>query len=143
MPFDDILDLAYTDDQGDEIPVGKGWLSLTREAYHEYRVSEDYGATLKDSQMPGANRSSPSSTSHQTHNPIAEFKKRIHHDALYFSVYKDKKQWDTWQQSTLAQVRAQDVAKVLNEMYTPTSPDDIALFAKKQEFMYTVFEHTF
>jgi hypothetical protein len=51
-------------------------------------------------------------------------------------------QWDTWQQSTLAQVRAQDVAEVLDEMYVPTSPKDIALFTKKQEFIYAVFEHT-
>jgi hypothetical protein len=62
MPYNDILDLTYdTDDQGNDIPVGKGdknrlrvikyyhqhwitstgnlienWLSLTWEAYHEY-----------------------------------------------------------------------------------------------------------
>ena len=60
MPYDDILDLAYTDNQGNKIPVGKcdtyrlriikyyhlhrittgdpieDWLSLTWEAYNEY-----------------------------------------------------------------------------------------------------------
>jgi hypothetical protein len=38
-------------------------------------------------------------------------------------------------------VRAQDVAKVINETYVPALPNDIALFAKKQEFMYAVFDH--
>ena len=77
MPYDDILDLAYTEDnKGNKITVGKGdkyrlqvikyyhqhqittgdpienLLSLTRKAHHEYHVSEDYGATLKDSQTP-------------------------------------------------------------------------------------------
>jgi hypothetical protein len=55
-------------------------------------------------------------------------------------VYKDEKQWDTWQQSTLAQAKAQDVAKVLDATYVPTSAKDVALFGKKQEFMYAVLE---
>ena len=121
MPYDDIPDMMYTDDQGDEVPVGKGdkyrlriikyyhhhrisvgdpiedWLTLTREEYHAYRVSKDYDATLKDSRAPGVNRPSSSLTSQWTHDPIAEFKKGIHHDALSFLVYKDEKQWDTWQ----------------------------------------------
>ena len=72
VPFDDILDLTYTDNHGNEVPVGKSdtyrlriikyyhhhrssagnpiedWLTLTQEEYHVYRVSKDYGATLKD-----------------------------------------------------------------------------------------------
>ena len=62
-----------------------------------YRVSKDYDATLKNLQAPGVNCPSSSSTSQWTRDPIAEFKKGIHHDALSFLVYKDEKQWDTWQ----------------------------------------------
>ena len=168
MPYDDILVLTYRDDKGDEHPVAKGdkyrlriikyyhhhritvgdpiedWLALTREEYHEYRVSKDYDDTLKDSQAPSAGRSSSSSSvpSPRVRDPIAEFKKGIRRDALSFAVYKDEKQWDTWQRSTLAQVRAQDVAEVLDATYVPTTPEEIALFTKKQEFMYAVFEHT-
>jgi hypothetical protein len=29
-------------------------------------------------------------------------------------VYKDEKQWDTWQRSTMAQARAQDVHEILD-----------------------------
>jgi hypothetical protein len=110
--------------------------------YHAYHVSKDYDATLKDLQAQGVNRPSSSLTSQWTRDPNAEFKKGIRHDALSFLVYKDEKLWDTWQQSTLAQVRAQDVAEVLDATYVSTLPKDIALFAKKQEFMYAVFEHT-
>jgi hypothetical protein len=74
MPYDDILDLTYADDEGDVYLVLKGykyrlralkyyhldkiatgnpiknsWLSLTHEEYDEYCVSPDYGAPLKDS----------------------------------------------------------------------------------------------
>jgi hypothetical protein len=121
MPYDDVLDLTYTDDQGDEVPVGKGdkyrlriikfyhlhritagdpiedWLALTPDEYHEYCFSKDYDATLQGLQMPGPNHPSSSSTSQCTRDPVAEFKKRIHHDALSFLVYMDEKQWDTWQ----------------------------------------------
>ena len=120
MPYNDIQDLMNIDDQGEEVTVGKGdkyrlriikyyhhrisvgdpiedWLTLTREEYHAYHVSKDYDATLKDSQAPGVNRPSSSSTSQWTCDPIAEFKKGIRHDALSFLVYKDEKQWDTWQ----------------------------------------------
>jgi hypothetical protein len=70
-------------------------------------------------------------TSPWTHDPIAEFKKGIRHDALSFAVYKyENKQWDTWQQSTLAQERAQDDDEVLDATYVPTTAKDIALFAK-------------
>jgi hypothetical protein len=110
--------------------------------YHAYHVSKDYDATLKDLQAQGVNCPSSSLTSQWTRDPNAEFKKGIRHDALSFLVYKDEKLWDTWQQSTLAQVRAQDVAEVLDATYVSTLPKDIALFAKKQEFMYAVFEHT-
>jgi hypothetical protein len=79
-------------------------------------------------------------TSQWTRDPIAKFKKEIHCDAVSFLVYKDKKQWDTWQQSSLSQVRAQDVTTVLDAIYVPMLPKDIAVFAKKQEFMYAVFE---
>jgi hypothetical protein len=64
MPYDDVLHLKYTNDQGDEVPVGKGdtyrlriikyyhfhwitagdsikdWLTLTQDEYHAYNVSK-------------------------------------------------------------------------------------------------------
>jgi hypothetical protein len=70
------------------------------------------------------------------------FKKTIKHDPSVFMVYKDEKQRDTWQHSTLAQARPQDVAEVLDSSFTPTTPDEIALFNEKKKFMYAVFECT-
>jgi hypothetical protein len=95
----------------------------------------DKGAALLASTKPRA-------VSTYTFDPIIEFKKGIRHDALAFSIYKDKKQWDTWEQSTLAKARAQDVAEILDPSYVLTTDSDIALFDKKQEFMYAVFKHT-
>ena len=120
MPYDDITDLTYLDDQGTELVVPQGdcarlriikylhqhriaagdpindWTTLTRDDDNSYRVGKDYDDTLKDSQAPAVRRSSSSVASPQTRDPIAEFKKGIQRDALSFAVYKDKKQWDTW-----------------------------------------------
>jgi hypothetical protein len=73
---------------------------------------------------------------------VFEFKKGIKRDSSSFLVYKDEKQWDTWQRSTLALARAQDVHEVLDASYVPVSSEDKQLFAMKQEFMYAVFERT-
>jgi hypothetical protein len=59
-----------------------------------------------------------------------------------FIVYKDKKQWDNWQRSTVAFARAQGIEEVLDINYFPTDSDDVALFEEKKKFMYAVFERT-
>jgi len=43
---------------------------------------------------------------------------------------------------TLAQARAQDVADILDPNYLPATPADKDLFAKKQKYMFAVFERT-
>jgi len=71
MHHEDIVNLTYTNDQGDKhplkkgdryrlralkyyhlhrittgCPIGHGWLSITREEFNQYRMSKDYDATL-------------------------------------------------------------------------------------------------
>ena len=48
-------------------------------------------------------------------------------------------QWDAWQQNTLAQARAQGVEDLLDVNYSPSSPEEQALFLEKQKYMYAVF----
>ncbi|HEY9711418.1 MAG TPA: hypothetical protein V6D48_24640 [Oculatellaceae cyanobacterium] len=55
---------------------------------------------------------------------------------------KDDASWDNWNQGTKAQANAQDVADVLDPLYKPSTPEEIALFLEKQKFMYAVFEKT-
>jgi hypothetical protein len=84
----------------------------------------------------------PSPSASRTRNAVFDFKKGIKCDLGSFLVYKDKKQWDTWQRSMLAQPRAQDVHEILDASYLPTSSEDKQLFVMKQELMYDVFERT-
>ena len=68
--------------------------------------------------------------------------KGIKRDVTLFPTLKNEENWDQWNRTLHATARMQDVAEVLDEHYTPTTPDDSELFKAKQEFMYTVFERT-
>jgi len=57
-------------------------------------------------------------------------------------LFKEAKQFDSWQHSTLAQARAQDVADILNPNCVLSMPADKELFAEKQKYMFAVFERT-
>ena len=39
-----------------------------------------------------------------------------------------------------AQAQAQDVSKVLDPSYNPTTPELISLFNEKQKYIYAIFE---
>ena len=167
MPFHDIDRLDYLDDQGNEVPlptgyqymlriikhydlfctaegdpIGDDWKTVTADQYDEYRLSADYAgvASVSSHSLPSGSTTSPSTP--RVRDAVFEFKKGIKRDSGSFLVYKDEKQWDTWQRSTLAQARAQDVHEILDASYVPVSGDDKQLFAMKQEFMYAVFERT-
>jgi hypothetical protein len=113
-------------DQGN--PIGDNWTGITHEDVNDYRIGPDY--TLHSLCQPSTTStatalapSTPPVTSQRIRDPIADFKKGIKRDSSSFTVYKDEKQWDTWQRSTLAQARAQDVAEILDRTYVPTSSE--------------------
>jgi len=57
------------------------------------------------------------------------FKHGIKWDPALFTTFKDGKQFDSWQCSTLAWARAQDVADILDPNYVPSTPADKDLFS--------------
>jgi hypothetical protein len=170
MLFHDIDWLDYVDDQGKEImlpngyrymiriikhydsyrtadgdPISDDWKSVTANQYNEYRLSADYAnvsSLSSSSPVPPSGTIMPSPSASRTRDAVFDFKKGIKHDSGSFLMYKDEKQWDTWQCSTMAQARAQDVHEILDTSYLPTSSEDQQLFAMKQEFMYSVFKRT-
>jgi hypothetical protein len=113
-------------------PIGNDWTAITAEDYNNFRIS-DYLLITR----PFNIATSPMMPlrGQRIRDPIADFKKGIKRDSSSFSVYKDKKQWDTWQHSTLAQARAQDVAEILDRKYVPNSSEERDLFIEKQKFM--------
>ena len=136
--------LAFVDHRmGSNTPSDDAWTKITPDKFDTYRMSPEYMSTLGHTgrQTIGAPHVATITGTH-TRNPIVDFNKGIDRDSSQFSMLKDEKQWDQWQRSTMAQARAQGVADVLNPDYKPCTDAGKALFAKKNEFMYAVFERT-
>jgi hypothetical protein len=83
-----------------------------------------------------------SGTVQKVNNPVQDFQKTIKRDMSSFKELKDEKHWDTWQRSTKAIARAQDVFDVLNPVYVPKTAEEKSLFESKNRYMYAVAELT-
>jgi hypothetical protein len=71
------------------------------------------------------------------------FSKNIKKDCNQYDVLKDDRQFDNWKRSFLAVARTHELDEVFDETYIPgTSPDEQALYWKKQKFVYSVFDLT-
>lgn len=110
-----------------------GWLAITKEEFDDFRISGNNPQTTAVSYV----RPPTSKT-----DLVREFRRGIKRDATQFISFKDDASWDSWNRSTHAQARAQDVEQVLDPSYVPSTADEIDLFEEKQKYMYAVFEKT-
>ena len=67
-----------------------------------------------------------------------QFKKCVKRDPTHFKVFKDKKQFKSWNRHLLSTAVSQDVKEILDSHYTQSNPDDAALFKEKQIYMYSI-----
>jgi len=111
------------------------WAHVEQQEFEDYRISPDF-LVYRTNPVPVPHHT----TIPKVRDPVQDFKRGIKRDITQFTILKDDKQWDSWNRSTIAQARAQDVDVILDTTYTPIVPDDKALFQEKQKFMYAVFE---
>jgi hypothetical protein len=77
------------------------------------------------------------------HKEFTAFQKGMKRDSgLYPVITQDAHEWDSWNCSLVSIAHAQATEQVLDSTYVPALPDEIALFAEKQKYMYSVFERT-
>ena len=113
----------------------KDWFNLSSQGFDDYRINRlILGPTIV---APPKNL-----VTGKPRDFLSEFQKGIKRDPNLFMTLKDEKQWDNFKRSTKAQVRSQGVSEVLDPNYTPSKPEEIALFKLKQEYMYAVAEKT-
>jgi hypothetical protein len=124
-------------------PLSNDWISLTEEEFNIYRTTSAILTVIGYNNSPSiAPVPSKPPESPRLKDPISEFRKGIKRDASLYTVYKDEKQWDSWQRSTIALARAQNVEDILDSTYIPSNQDEADLFTEKKKFMYAVFERT-
>ena len=71
---------------------------------------------------------------------IHDFQKGIKRDISHYHEFKEDKKWTAWNRQLHSIARTHGVENVLDPVYVPISPSDIALFTEHQKFMYSVFE---
>jgi hypothetical protein len=158
MDYEHYAMLTYTNDKGDTVVIPPwqksllkilksfnwwqsktsfgpvdDWTQVTKENFDDFCLGPDYqssyGPTSVPSMMPPQVAPQTSlSAPFKFKDPIGDFKKGIKRDPSLFMVYKDEKQWDNWQRSTVELARAQGVEEVLDINYVPTDSDDVVLF---------------
>lgn len=164
---DDISQLWYLDDEGEERPLTRGranllrivkffkawkasegnpiqddeWGLITADEFTEYRFSNDCDRRTEGLEpIDGSDKASMTTSNPQQGNILHEFRKGIKRDPTLFPKLTDTKQWDSWNRAAKAQARAQLVYEVFDPTYQPTTPDNKALFEEKKKYMYAVFE---
>jgi hypothetical protein len=116
------------------------WLQVMAAEFNCYRISPDF-IESNSGTTTGTTVTRPTVThTPRAKDPVAEFKRGIKRDITYFTPLKEEKQWDTWQCTTIALARAQDVSEVLEPTYVPTTSEETELFNEKQKYMYAAFE---
>ena len=124
-------------DNGD--PIGDTWTSITQEMFAEYRNN-------RRTALPAPTGTAPTppttGTPKTTVSQVDMFRRGIKRDSTQFPTLKDERMKDTWHRQVTNQARAQGVSKVLDENYTPTTPQETELFDEMQKFMYAVLDAT-
>ena len=81
-----------------------------------------------------------SSRSHYT--PAELFKKGIKRDPSAFPALKQQKYYQSWKQSFIGQLHAQNIAEIANPSYKPNDTVQAEYFQLVQNYMFAVFQST-
>ena len=114
------------------------FLSWTSEEFDEFRLNTSTGlSTNIGGPVTNPSASSPAPSASR-YTPVEIFKRGIKRDPSLFPTLKDDRQHDVWHRQLNIQAHAQDVARVLDHTFTPSNPDDEALFKEQNKYMYAV-----
>ena len=128
----------------DKVTINGILSSPTYKNYYRHPTTVDDIAKVDHSLgKSAAATSTPAGTTIRPRDPVTEFKKGIKRDPSSFPKLSKEEDWDDYFRSLQLEVRAQDVANVLDSKYRPgPGTDDEALFLEHQKYMFNVFNKT-
>jgi len=133
-----VLNNGLVHDEDEPLDTAKRWMEISSidfDTYHISALAVISGGTAQAQQYPMMTRTR--NVKKSTHDILDRFKKGIKRDASTYSILKDDPAFGTFHSSTFAIARrAQDLHQVFDPGYTPHLHEDIALFEKKQNFVY-------
>ena len=144
--------------QHQEDPHVERWFELTQEKFASFIASSSKSPSIGNSAYPSlpSNVLEPLATQ-EVHSisspPIAspavnnnslamEFLKGIKRTVADYSDLKEDKYWLAWHRGLLATAATHGISNVFDSTYTPSTPEETALFHGQNTFAYSVFEKT-
>jgi len=116
------------------------WTTITQADFDEFHMSPDYAVTRGNGNIPPPPPVPAAPATMLRYTPAELFRRGIKRDPTVFPTLKDEKYNDLWHRSFANQARAQDVAEVLDDTYTPTTREATELFDEKQKYVYAILE---
>jgi len=108
-------------------------LKSTRKEFDYFRINPNY--------VPrNVKTNTYVNTTPTVHLELTAFQRKTKLDITQYPELKDERMFENWKRSFLAVARSHHIDKVFDPDYTPSTPDDKALFAEKQLFAYTVLD---
>ena len=109
--------------------------SLSRDDFNDFRIGPNWNPEiLFSSPPPGLVPKAPS------RSLADDFRRGIKRDQSHYTVFKEDKQWDSWQRATISTAHAHACDEVFDPSYKPKGNENKELFDEKQKFVYSVFE---
>ena len=108
-------------------------VDIDRDDFERYRCSGNF-LVFNNTTIPQPLVQSPN-----RYTPADSFQRSIKIDPAAYKPLESDKDWDSFNRHTTAVARIHKTDDVLDAKYVPHSPDEIALFERKQSFMFYVF----
>ena len=129
------------EDEGDEFT---DWSSLQYKDFERFQArclsESDFDQSITPRKPPSRTTTATTLTTPRQTSALAAFEKGIKRDPNAFEVLSKEKNLDSWLRCTRAEMKAQNVYNICDPNYiSPTDPDDHAVDAKKQDYLYAVF----
>jgi hypothetical protein len=112
------------------------WFDLDADGFQAWRIRAPTPAITS----PSPSTSSVTTTA--SSSVIHDFRKGIKRSVSDYKPFKEDRLWHAWHRHILTTARAQNVENVLDLTYKPSTPDEVALLAEQQKFVFSVFEQT-
>ena len=143
--FQQFLEQLRIDNNGNELSLAH-WDAITEEQFAEFCDHHRVQARVPIPAVVAAPPFPVPAAPPQPQPPdlVREFKKSIKRDDSAYPVFKEQKNWNSWNREFTARARVHDVLDVLDSQFVPdpTIPGAVDLFIQKQAFLYNVFIKT-
>ena len=126
------------------------WLSLTTDDFDTFRITTyDPNIPITKFRRVSVHGNPGQATTYGNFAPglsspvtpkFSNFMRGVKRDKSHYKQFKLERYWDDWNRGFRATAKTHDMTEILDSSYVASSPDDQAVFAAKQTFMYSVFE---